>query len=69
MTTTTTTNTYVTIRAKAFSGEGVRTHRCRVEQDGTVRVWDSIAGHYTVCHSLSASAMRRARQAALTVVR
>ena len=49
-----------TIRAKAFSGEGVRTHRIMIE-DGRVLVWDSIAGYYTSCHSLSAATIRRAR--------
>lgn len=65
-------DTEVTIRARAFSGEGIRTHRCRVDADsvlpmtgavvhGLIRVWDSVAGHYTTCHSLSDSAKRRAR--------
>ena len=49
----------ITVRAKAFSGEGVREHRVRVDADGTVRVWDSVAGHYTMCHSLSKGAERR----------
>ena len=30
------------------------------EDKKTVRVWDCVAGHYTVCHILSASAQRRA---------
>ena len=49
----------ITIRAKAFSSEGVRTHRVMVD-GGSVLVWDSVAGHYTSCHVLSASAIRRA---------
>lgn len=49
----------ITIRAKAFSGGKVQTCRCIADQDGTVRVWDAIAGHYTRCHSLSAAAVRR----------
>ena len=55
---------YITIRAKAFSGEGVRTVRASVDADGTVRVWDGVAGYYTTCHSLSASAIRRAQKLA-----
>lgn len=51
------------VRCFAFSGEGVRTHKVRVELDGTfvnlIRVWDSVAGHYTPCHALEASARRR----------
>lgn len=48
----------MTIRAKAFAGEGVRTNRVRV-RDGEVLVWDGVAGHYTRLHSLSRSAVRR----------
>lgn len=51
-------------RAKAFSREGVREHRMLVSADGTVRVWDSVAGHYTTCHSLSKSATARIRKLA-----
>ena len=54
----------ITARAKAFSGEGVREHRMLVD-DVSVRVWDSVAGHYTLRHSLSDAAVRRIiRQAA-----
>lgn len=49
----------VTIRAKAFSSEGVRTHRVMVD-GGSVLVWDSVAGYYTSCHVLSTSAIRKA---------
>lgn len=48
-----------TARCRAFASEGVREHRVKVDSDGTVRVWDSVAGHYTTCHSLSAGAERR----------
>ena len=58
----TTTDRELTFRAKAFAGEGIREHRVRVDTHGTVRVWDSVAGHYTTCHSLSESAIRRIRQ-------
>ena len=54
----------VTIKAKAFSGGRVENCRCMVDADGTVRVWDSVAGHYTTCHSLSKSAQERARKLA-----
>lgn len=54
----------IDIRAKAFSGEGIRKHRVLVENDGSVLVWDSVAGHYTRCHSLSRSALLRARKIA-----
>jgi hypothetical protein len=51
------------VRCKAFAGEGVREHRVEIDAAGAVRVWDSVAGHYTTCHSLSASAIRRIRRA------
>jgi len=54
----------ITARAKAFSSEGVREYKFMVEQDGTVRVWDSVAGHYTLVHALSDSAARRIRRLA-----
>lgn len=54
----------ITVRAKAFSREGVRSHKVMVYGDGTVRVWDSVAGHYTSCHSLSQSAQARIRKLA-----
>jgi hypothetical protein len=54
----------ITARAKAFTTEGVRSHKMRVEGDGTVQVWDSVAGHYTRCHSLSRRAVARIRKLA-----
>ena len=38
-----------------------------VDGDGTVRVYDSIAHHYTRCHSLSATQQQRARRIAAAV--
>jgi len=56
--------TEITARAKAFSNEGIKTHKFSLDADGTVRVWDSVAGHYTTCHSLSKSAEARIRKLA-----
>lgn len=56
--------TTLTIRAKAFTGRGVEAIRCTVDAAGSVRVWDSTAGHYTLCHSLSPAAQRRIRRLA-----
>jgi hypothetical protein len=56
--TTATSPAYLTVRAKAFTGRGVETIRVKIDGD-VVRVWDDIAGHYTTCHALSRSAMRR----------
>ena len=52
----------VSLRARAFAGEGIKRHNVQVDPDGTVRVYDSTAGHYTLCHSLTENAKRRARK-------
>lgn len=54
----------ITTRARAFSGYGIQQITARVDADGTVRVWDSVAGYYTTCHSLSDSACARIRRLA-----
>jgi hypothetical protein len=46
----------LTVRCNAFGK--IETHSVMVEA-GSVLVYDSIAGHYTRCHSLSASACQR----------
>lgn len=53
--------TIIDLRAKAFRCEGVRNHKVSVSSDGSVRVWDSVAKHFTTCHSLSRGAVRRAK--------
>jgi hypothetical protein len=50
----------VTIRARAFGGR-LETLRAFADADGGVWVFDSVAGHYTSCHGLGASAVRRVR--------
>ncbi len=55
---------FVTIRARAFTGAAVDAHRCMVSPDGSVRVFDDIASHYTLLHVLSPRAVRKARKAA-----
>ncbi len=52
----------VTVR-NAFSTER-GTYRAQVDADGAVRVWDSVAGHYTRNHSLSPRRIARARREA-----
>ena len=59
------TDVELTIRCKAFSGEGVRRNRVLVETLGDVLVWDSVAGHYTTCHALSKSTQAKIRKEAL----
>lgn len=58
------TETYFETRAKAFTGEPVRTHRVCVDSDGTVRVYDNVAGYYTRCHILSDRQQARIRREA-----
>ena len=59
-----TTATTITIRAKAFSTETIREYVALVEADGSVLVWDSVAGYFTSCHVLAPSALKRARKLA-----
>lgn len=60
----TTDTTEITARARAFSGEGINTHKFSISTDGTVRVWDRVAGHYTTCHAMSAATQARLRKLA-----
>lgn len=55
----------MTIRCKAFSGEGVRLNKVLVEASGDVLVWDSVAGHYTTCHVMSNATQAKIRKQAL----
>lgn len=48
----------MTVRCKAFTSEPTGSYRVRVDRGG-IRVWDSVAGHYTGMHALSVSAIRR----------
>jgi hypothetical protein len=49
----------VTERCRAFSGEPLRLHLVRIYGDRTIRVWDSVAGHFTTCHALTKRAQKR----------
>lgn len=39
-------------------------YAARVDADGTVRIWDDVADHYTTCHSLTAAQIRYIRSRA-----
>lgn len=58
------TATKVTTKAKAFSGEKAKEYSFEVDSNGTVRVWDEVAGHYTTVHALSQSEQDRIRNLA-----
>jgi len=50
----------ITARAKAFSGEPIQKYSFLVNPETkSVRVYDSIAGYYTDCNSLSKPAKAR----------
>ncbi len=50
----------VVAKAKAFSSEGARNYRFCVDlSNDEIRVWDRVAGHFTICHCLSESAKSR----------
>lgn len=52
-------------KVKAFSCESsARNHKLSVSPDGTVRVWDDVAGHYTTVHAMSAATQSRIRNLA-----
>ncbi len=55
----------LTINTVAFTCYGKRTHDVIVDEDGTVRVYDSTAKYFTRCHSISprVQAIIRARWA------
>ena len=45
----------------AFSHDS-RPNIATCDADGVVRVWDVVAGHYTVCHTLTKWQERRVRR-------
>jgi len=55
----------ISVRARLGRRNRVSTLRVLVDPDATVRVWDAVAGHFTLCHSLSEGTLRRIRRAAL----
>lgn len=61
-----TTSKTIRVRAKVFTGRGIETVLAMVELDGTVKVYDPIAGHYTRCHSISPQTQARIRRLAAT---
>ncbi len=53
--------TKITMTCKPFTSEQRGSYRLTVDDAGIVRVWDSVAGHYTTCHSLSPRSQAAAR--------
>lgn len=53
----------MTIRAKAFSTQPTGAFTVAVAPCGLIRVYDSVAGYYTSCHSLSERTMKRIHRA------
>lgn len=54
----------VETRAKAFTGQGVQPILAQVDGENTVRVYDSVARHYTTRHALGKTALARIRRLA-----
>lgn len=52
-----------------FTGAARRRNRIMVSRDGTVRVFDPVAEHYTTCHTLSDAEQDRLRDRARRVAR
>jgi len=55
---------YLNMTAAGFSTRGVELLDVCVSPDGTVRVYDSVMGGYTLCHAMSAADQDRARSLA-----
>lgn len=57
---------YITVRTgRAFTCDVTSSgYRARVEADGSVSVYDSVTGHYTLCHALTDAQIRYIRRAA-----
>lgn len=51
----------VQIVATPFAGGPRQLCDCVVDSQGVVRVYDSVAGYYTVCHSLTELDMAKVR--------
>jgi hypothetical protein len=64
MSTAITAATTVTLRCRAFTGGTIARRPLLVDADGTVSVYDTVAGHWTTCHALSPTTCRRARRIA-----
>lgn len=64
MTTATARPIYLTMTCKPFSDQPRSNYTLLVEIDGTVRVYDCLAGYYTTCHSLSEKSQQAARRKA-----
>jgi len=53
--------TNVVMTCSPFAGESPREHELWVDTDGTVRVYDSVSGYYTTCHSMPEDQLNQAR--------
>lgn len=54
----------VLAKARAFTNCGIREYCFSVDAGGTVRVYDSVADHYTTCHCMSERTQSRIRRLA-----
>jgi hypothetical protein len=58
------TDRFITVKTgRAFSADPPNAgYTAWVTQEGTIYVWDSVAGHYTTCHSLTECQERYCRR-------
>lgn len=57
---------YATVASgRAFTGSSQWGYRARVDADGSVRVWDDVAGYWTLCHALSRAQVAYVRRTAV----
>ena len=54
-------DTIITAVAKPFTNFPRGKYTFAIDASGIVRVWDSVAGHYTRCHSMSTRGQQRIR--------
>lgn len=60
----TTTTTSRVIRVRVTVWGQLQTVRAMIDADGTVRIYDDVAGHYTLRHGLTARQVARIRRLA-----
>jgi len=53
-----------TVNVKNAFSDLIGTYSAYADEDGTVRVWDSSAGHYTTCHNLTENQIKYVRRMA-----
>jgi hypothetical protein len=61
---TTTNEIEISMKCRPFTGARLAEYQLCVESDGSVLAYDTVAEHYTRCHSLTARDIRKAQKLA-----